>query len=578
MCFINQSDLTFCFALSINSTKQRRVDDFFQRRGLCTPQMTEVLTGSILDMFLKDMRPISMVGDEGFKQMIHTFHPGYTLPSRTHFTKLMEAKYEATLGKVKESLKSTKNKISLTADAWTSVATEAYLGITCHFISDEWELNSFCLTTLPLEERHTGSNIAAWIEQTVEMFEIPPKKIMALVHDNGSNMVLAANILQEKHGWISVHCAGHTLQLIVNNALKHPQISKALGASRCLVEHFKRSELASSKLKAKQKQMGTPEHKLVQDISTRWNSTYYMMNRLLEQRWPLTATLSDPAVTQRGKHFLDLKSDQWTLIEELEKALQAFECATVYLSGESYVTVSALPPLVKGLLNSTHTVYDTTPVQAFQKAASEEISARWSKLVTVTDDNPSKLIIAAALDPRFRKSKFLPPEERFIMQSKVQALALQCMDGSSIVTNQSTNRMEEAAAPPDGHATGSPKKSPSRSVSAIESLLGCDSTDSDSEINENDVQHQVITNEVLAYFGEQPISKKENPLSWWKLNEPKYPTLASMAKSFLCIPATSTPSERLFSASGNIASKKRASLSPEHVNMLTFLHCNLKLL
>lgn len=92
------------------------------------------------------------------------------------------------------------------------------------------------------------------------------------------------------------HLAGKTWVDVcpLRRPLKHPQISKALGAARCLVEHFKRSKLASSKLKTKQKQMGTPEHKLVQDFSTRWNSTYYMMTRLLEQRWPLTATLSDP--------------------------------------------------------------------------------------------------------------------------------------------------------------------------------------------------------------------------------------------------------------------------------------------
>ena len=71
------------------------------------------------------------------------------------------------------------------------------------------------------------------------------------------------------------------------------------------------------------------------------------------------------------------------------------------------------------------------------------------------------------------------------------------------------------------------------------------------------------------YFGEHPLSKKENPLTWWKKNAAHYPTLAKLAKSLLCIPATSTPSERLFSAAGNIASKKGASLSPEHVDMLT---------
>lgn len=345
--------------------------------------------------------------------------------------------------------------------------------------------------------------------------------------------------------------------------MKHPQISKTLAAARCLVEHFKRSELASSKLKTKQKQMGTKEHTLIQDVSTRWNSTYYMVTRLVEQRWPLTATLSDPSVTQRGKQYLDLKPDQWTLLEDLAKALEPFEGATVYISGESYATVSALPPLVRALMKSTKTSYDTAAVQAFQEAALEETTTRWSREVAVTDVNPSKQIVAAALDPRFRKLKFLQTtEERLSVQSKVQALALLSDEGSTL-TNQCTSDNEAAT------ATASTEGNPNRSVSAFDALLGCDSTDSDDPNDEQDVRGQQISNEVQMYFREQPISKKENALSWWKLNEAKYPVLASVAKSYLCIPATSTASERLFSSAGNIASKKRASLTPDHVNMLT---------
>ncbi|KAB5554100.1 hypothetical protein PHYPO_G00046290 [Pangasianodon hypophthalmus] len=237
--------------------------------------MARILTNSVLNMLVYDMRPISMVEGEGFKEMIHTFNPDYVLPSRTHFTKLMEGKYETILNHVKDTLKSANGKIALTADAW---ATEAYLGITCHYLSDDWVFKKYCLTTMPLEERHTGANIAGWIEEPLEKVGLPPSKIVGIVHDNARNIVLAANILHDRHGWLSVRCAGHTLQLVVNHALKQTQISNALGAARALVEHFKKSELASTKLKLKQKQMGTPDHRLIQDVSTRWNSTYYMIN------------------------------------------------------------------------------------------------------------------------------------------------------------------------------------------------------------------------------------------------------------------------------------------------------------
>ena len=71
-----------------------------------------------------------MVEDEGFRAMVETLQPGYILPKRTYFTNMMEKKYEDEFQKVKLALSSSSSMVSLTTDAWTSIATEAYLGIT----------------------------------------------------------------------------------------------------------------------------------------------------------------------------------------------------------------------------------------------------------------------------------------------------------------------------------------------------------------------------------------------------------------------------------------------------------------
>nr|KAG5685994.1 hypothetical protein BaRGS_028327 [Batillaria attramentaria] len=68
----------------------------------------------------------------------------------------------------------------------------------------------------------------------------------------------------------------------------------------------------------------------------------------------------------------------------------------------------------------------------------------------------------------------------------------------------------------------------------------------------------------------------ENPLSWWRVNEARFPLLARMAKMYLAIPATSVPSERVFSTAGDILTSQRASLKPEHVDKLLFLKKNLE--
>lgn len=105
-------------------------------------------------------------------------------------------------------------------------------------------------------------------------------------------------------------------------------------------------------------------------------------------------------------------------------------------------------------------------------------------------------------------------------------------------------------------------------------MLGSDEEELEDEDPAHDQRDDAVRNEVLVYFGEKAIPKDKNPLQWWKDNEAKFPALAVVARSYLAAPATSTPSERLFSAAGTIVSKNRASLTKEQVDMLTFLHSN----
>ncbi|KAI4817571.1 hypothetical protein KUCAC02_010956 [Chaenocephalus aceratus] len=51
---------------------------------------------------------------------------------------------------------------------------------------------------------------------------------------------------------------------------------------------------------------------------------------------------------------------------------------------------------------------------------------------------------------------------------------------------------------------------------------------------------------------------------------------APRVRSYLAIPATGTPSERVFSLAGNTVTRKRSSLLPSHVDALVFLNANQK--
>lgn len=86
-------------------------------------------------------------------------------------------------------------------------------------------------------------------------------------------------------------------------------------------------------------------------------------------------------------------------------------------------------------------------------------------------------------------------------------------------------------------------------------------------------KEQHMDNELHEYLSSPKLDFEDDPLKYWKENEHNYPYLSLMAKKYLCVCATSSSSERLFSTAGNIVTPvtSTCSMKPETVDMLTFL-------
>jgi len=81
--------------------------------------------------------------------------------------------------------------------------------------------------------------------------------------------------------------------------------------------------------------------------------------------------------------------------------------------------------------------------------------------------------------------------------------------------------------------------------------------------------------EIEAYLNDaKEVNAKADPCVWWRAHRYKFPDLARLARKWLGTVATSVPSERLFSTSGNTITIRRAALSPDLVRDIVFVSEN----
>ena len=59
----------------------------------CSESRAKEISERILLMIALDLRPVRVVEGHGFKDLMHYLKPGYTIPSRKHFTKLLRHKH-----------------------------------------------------------------------------------------------------------------------------------------------------------------------------------------------------------------------------------------------------------------------------------------------------------------------------------------------------------------------------------------------------------------------------------------------------------------------------------------------------
>ncbi|XP_067303799.1 zinc finger BED domain-containing protein 4-like [Pseudorasbora parva] len=414
------------------------------------------ITQAIIEYIALSDQPLSEVENVGFMRLLHVLEPRYDVPSHRYMTDTELPKLNDSVKKHIHSLLQASSSFSFTTDIWTSsVSPVPLISLTSQWIDESFMPQRAILHAKQFRGSHTSQAIAHVFEEMLQTWGIPKTSVHVVLRDNAKNMIKAMN----------------------NAGL--PTYS--------LLEDI-------------QGQLNQPLKRLQQDVQTRWNSTYYMLQSLIEQKRVLGVYVSEHELPNY------LTAHQWALMEKTVAILAPFEELTKKVSSYDALASDVIPAvtvLVRLLNRETDEDQGVKTMKATLLAA---VKKRFSDVET----NPL-YFISTILDPRYKDRFFsnnTAPEAKLHLKQELQMMSRAEAEGSRA----------EAAEPP-----AKLFKAQASTSSSLDTVF--------EEIAKEQPQAAQplaagAAIELDTYLAEAPSPREDSPLKYWGVNKIRFPTLA----------------------------------------------------
>jgi hypothetical protein len=549
------------------------------------------------------------------------------LPGRTAFSETILNRYSIkTKDEVVADLQRECDLVySLTSDGWSpdfpTASGDRYLSLTLHYVGVDWKMHSRVLTCKCLSGEHSSAAMAAFLKDTLTEFSLSTDQLHGVVTDNLASAVNAGKLL----GGYSMHCVAHILNLAVKNDVMGVKggvmeddgdremevemiqgdeaggLRDVLSRCRAIVTRYHQSKVLQAELTEHEQKLHLPEMTLIGDVKTRWNSTYDMIDRLIQ--------LKDALDLIPLTEDMRLSPAEWRSLIALRSSLKPFADATTELSGSLHCTVSQTLPILFVLAASA-----AADGSRIGKALCEALRSR----VKETMENHFLLATSAFVDPRHKSFWFIgaladnaellpdiyPPVASIRGWRDLGAGPLTSAITKSIMlaierefcNEEAEDTMKEAELPP-----AKVQKPTTHMGSVFSGIARSSAEGSSATVRSSTSRRALMHKEVEDFARVDPISEyvrilektdsnnktllarkagemsdddflaNMDPLLFWQNRWEQYPLLSKVAKRYLGCPATSVASESVWSSMGRVVTDTRSTISATHAGQLVFL-------
>ncbi|KAJ5751474.1 uncharacterized protein N7511_008439 [Penicillium nucicola] len=478
-----------------------------------------------------------------------------------------------------------RSKISIALDCWTSPFSQAFIAITGYFIDADWVYREVLLGFKPVSGSHTGDNLSGVLLETLVEHEITDR-VFGLTTDNASNNKTLATALQQAlpdRVFITrIPCLAHVIQLSLNQLLSRIKAGPTNDSTETKWTE-KQSNLArqNAKQQSDSYQISSTLNKIrflavyinaspqrretfcglqitdikivpIQDVRTRWNSTYLMLRRAKRLRSIFTLFCTEYDCEEM------LPSEQeWRQIDYLLSITEPFFDYTTQLSKTRDITAHYVFMIYNKLF--AHLEQSMKQLRrkrvVWKKQMLDALEAGRIKLdeyYSQTDSIRGHIYAISTMLAPVNKFQFFHTADwdqhwRDIYRSSFrEALApYQAMLASDIQASGTSIAIAEPSSVLDSMLTGpGPGGHPARLP---------------------------VSDEISQYLDSDPISI--NPLTFWKEHQSRFPAIAALARDALSFPATGAGVERLFNTARDICHYRRGRIKSKTIEDLMMFLC-----
>ncbi|CAD6922512.1 unnamed protein product [Tilletia controversa] len=307
-------------------------------------------------------------------------------------------------------------------------------------------------------------------------------------------------------------------KLAIKHGLADAKTSDILEPLRKFSNTVRRSIPLSQKLKEMCARTGDTYSRPKRDMDVRWNSTYTMLQGLLSMETAIARLFRDDSDLQD----VAFSSITWSCMRDIVAILAPFAQATEFLQGLKFSTLG--------------TIAQTASLTAWGKSLALHLGAHLQHYCVHLIDGTATQF-ATILHPAVKMSLVGQSRDHVALRQEFHTYL------SAHYSPAATG--DGSSLPPAGDPTFLDLLQEHQGMRTAAGL-GLDQ-------------------QVESYLTDALVPKVPLPTDFWKEKAQRYPALAKMARDLLAIPASTAPSESMFSRGELLISARRNSLSSSTV-------------